>query len=154
MQQKRRERLQPADAAIALEPVEDPNLQTAQPRAVTPGAQDQSANQPTMVGGTVRESDGTPVAHAFVTMLAPGGRQLLRTFTDVDGHYAVTALPKDFVIVVLLARDHAPAVTRVLPSQGRRLQQDFVLAADVSTPESANFLTPPPDGKGSVKTSP
>jgi hypothetical protein len=90
-----------------------------------------------MVGGIVREADGTPVAHAFVTMLAPGGRQLLHTSTDVSGSYAATALPEDFLTIVLLARDHAPAVTRVLPRQGRRLRQDFVLAADTSTPEAA-----------------
>jgi protocatechuate 3,4-dioxygenase beta subunit len=43
----------------------------------------------TAVRGTVRDGDGSPVGQAVVTLIDVAGRQLGRTVSDEDGHYAV-----------------------------------------------------------------
>jgi len=142
LQQRRREHAQPDSAApVAQPPVQDRVIQTVKPHAVTPGARDQYGTRATMVGGVVHEPDGTPVPDALVTMLAPGGRQLLRTVTDRDGAYAATALPEEFVTIVLLAQGYAPAATRALPRQGHRLRQDFVAQPAIAPDHTAERAT-------------
>lgn len=110
------------------EPIEDPSLETATPRASHPDAGEHFGEQAPMLVGTVTLTNGEPVPHAFVTLLATGGRQLMRTTTDSEGRYAADGLPEDFVTIVLLTPGHSPAVARFLPDSGYTLRQDFVLS--------------------------
>jgi hypothetical protein len=109
------------------EPVEDPTLETPMPHATSPGHRRRLGEQPPMLVGTVRTPEGAPVAQVGVTILGPNGQQLLRTVTDHEGRYAATALPQDFVTVLLLTNEHTPAVARLLLADGHTFRQDFVL---------------------------
>ncbi|MFJ4838491.1 carboxypeptidase regulatory-like domain-containing protein [Streptomyces sp. NPDC088746] len=109
------------------ENVEDPSIQAPTPHALHPGSGERFGEEVPMLTGTVCHADGTPAPNAFVTVLAPGGRQLMHTTTDKAGRYAAAGLPEDFLAVLLLARDHSPVVTRLLVRTGHTLRQDFVL---------------------------
>ncbi|WP_433138772.1 carboxypeptidase regulatory-like domain-containing protein [Actinomadura nitritigenes] len=120
-----------AGAAAEEELVEDPTFEAPAPHAVSPAHHEHFGEVVPGLVGTVRTASGDPVADALVTVLATGGRQLMRTRTDDEGRYAAAGLPEDFVTVLLLARGHTPAVARVLLTTGRTHRQDFVLETPV-----------------------
>ncbi|WP_433238254.1 carboxypeptidase regulatory-like domain-containing protein [Actinomadura nitritigenes] len=120
-----------AGAAAEEELVEDPTFEAPAPHAVGPAHHEHFGEVVPGLVGTVRTASGDPVADALVTVLATGGRQLMRTRTDDEGRYAAAGLPEDFVTVLLLARGHTPAVARVLLTTGRTHRQDFVLETPV-----------------------
>ncbi|MFE9249005.1 hypothetical protein [Streptomyces sp. NPDC007088] len=126
MRRKEKERVGPTTAEA---PVEDPALETPVPHAVTPGAHDPFGERTTVLGGEVFHDDGRPASGVFITVLAEGGRQLLKTVTDEEGRWGAAGLDENWVSVLAIARGHTPAVTRVLPREGRVTRQDFVLAA-------------------------
>ncbi|MFE2427544.1 carboxypeptidase regulatory-like domain-containing protein [Streptomyces sp. NPDC059373] len=109
------------------ETVEDPSIQAPAPHALHPGSGKHFGEEAPMLIGTVCHADGTPAPNAMVMVLAPGGRQLMRTTTDEDGRYAAAGLPEEFLAVLLLARNHSPVVTKLLLRTGHTLRQDFIL---------------------------
>ncbi len=119
---------QPQGEVTAREPVEDPTLMASVPRAIDPLHHGPYREESALLGGVVRQENGVPLPHAFVTVLGEGGRQLLTTRTDEQGRYAAADLPEAFATVVLLAQGYAPAAARLLPRPGHPLRQDFDLA--------------------------
>jgi hypothetical protein len=124
--------------------IEDPAVAAPAARPMLPGVRGMWGAGP-MVSGRVRDTAGDPVAGVLVTMLTPGGSQLVRTRTDGEGRYGATGLPEDSTTVVLLAPGYAPAATRVFVEQGRPVRQDFVLvaAADATTSRATANGAPP-----------
>ncbi|MFJ8019465.1 carboxypeptidase regulatory-like domain-containing protein [Streptomyces sp. NPDC096311] len=123
-----------AQAAADQEPgeaveeiVEDPSIEMPVPRAVPQGVKHLSGTEP-VLHGTVTEEGGEPLAGATIMITTSLGRELTRTTTDANGDYGVAGLPEDFILLLLSAPRHAPAVTRILPQEGKVLRQDFELA--------------------------
>ncbi|MEV7156416.1 carboxypeptidase-like regulatory domain-containing protein [Streptomyces misionensis] len=70
---------------------------------------------------------GRPVPRALVTVLGPGGRQLVSTLTDARGEYAVTGLPEGYLSVVAAVPGRQPAVRQTLLGSGEVVRADFLL---------------------------
>ncbi|WP_375141310.1 carboxypeptidase-like regulatory domain-containing protein [Streptomyces murinus] len=65
--------------------------------------------------------------HALVTVLDPGGRQLLSTRTNAHGEYAATGLPEGYLSVVATLPGKQPAVRQRPLRRGDVVRADFLL---------------------------
>ncbi|MGW0691553.1 MULTISPECIES: MFS transporter [unclassified Streptomyces] len=84
--------------------------------------------------GRVLDADGTPVAHANVTLIDRMGRQAGLTVTDVAGRYALAAPSTGTFVLAGSATGYAPrACPATYPANGLPAEVDLVLT--VSAPE-------------------
>ncbi|WP_406321233.1 MFS transporter [Streptomyces sp. NBC_01637] len=84
--------------------------------------------------GRVLDADGTPVAHANVTLIDRMGRQAGLTVTDVAGRYTLAAPSTGTFVLAGSATGYAPrACPATYPANGLPAEVDLVLT--VSTPE-------------------
>ncbi|MET9477639.1 MFS transporter [Streptomyces sp. NPDC002917] len=84
--------------------------------------------------GRVLNADGTPVAHANVTLIDRMGRQAGLTVTDVAGRYALAAPSTGTFVLAGSATGYAPrACPATYPANGLPAEVDLVLT--VSAPE-------------------
>lgn len=72
----------------------------------------------TGVRGYIRDSDGTPVPQAVVTLIDLGGRQLGRTTTDPDGRYFVAAPAGGTYVLIGSGGARQPQATTVAVGEG------------------------------------
>ncbi|MGW9132812.1 MFS transporter [Streptomyces sp. NPDC055681] len=84
--------------------------------------------------GRVLDADGTPVAHANVTLIDRMGRQAGLTVTDVAGRYTLAAPSTGTFVLAGSATGYAPrACPATYPANGLPAEVDLVLT--VSAPE-------------------
>ncbi|WP_245672278.1 MSCRAMM family protein [Nocardia anaemiae] len=73
------------------------------------------------LGGRVHREDGRPVSGAVLTLIEPGGRQVARASSAVDGGYAITAPEPGGYVLIVSAIGHQPTAVNV--SVGQRSQR-------------------------------
>jgi MFS family permease len=79
------------------------------------------------VFGHVRQSGGTPLADATVTLIDPGGRQAGRGHTDPDGGYRVPVPTQGPYTLIAMAGTHQPYASTVRVG-GHPVEVDVLLA--------------------------
>jgi len=82
--------------------------------------------EPDLVGA-VHDPRRRPVPRALVTVLDPGGRQLVSTLTNAQGEYAATGLPEGYLSIVATLPGKQPAVQQRLLRSGDVVRADFML---------------------------
>ncbi|MEU8693533.1 carboxypeptidase regulatory-like domain-containing protein [Streptomyces sp. NPDC048665] len=107
-------------------PVEDPSVEAPSPTAL-PVHPHHFGEQLPMLEGTVRDDGQQPLRHAVVTIMDAGGRQLVRTSTNVRGQYAVTGLPEGYISVVASYPGRNPVVHQKLLQSGTAVRSDFTM---------------------------
>ncbi|MFE2071939.1 carboxypeptidase regulatory-like domain-containing protein [Streptomyces misionensis] len=113
-------------AEVQEPPVDDPSVEAPAPTALPVHRHHFGEPEPDLVG-TVRDPHERPVPRALVTVLGPGGRQLVSTLTDARGEYAVTGLPEGYLSVVAAVPGRQPAVRQTLLGSGEVVRADFLL---------------------------
>ncbi|TWV48897.1 hypothetical protein FRZ03_12925 [Streptomyces misionensis] len=113
-------------AEVQEPPVDDPSVEAPLPTALPVHRHHFGEPEPDLVG-TVRDPHERPVPGALVTVLGPGGRQLVSTLTNARGAYAVTGLPEGHLSVVASVQGREPAVRRTLLGSGEVVRADFLL---------------------------
>jgi EmrB/QacA subfamily drug resistance transporter len=96
---------------------------TAAPMLDTPV----EVSAPRGVHGTVRAGDGRGVAHAAVTLISLGGRQLGRSVTRPDGSYRLDAPEAGSYVLIAAADGHQPQASTVVVGD-EWLGHDLLLA--------------------------
>lgn len=81
------------------------------------------------VRGSVRGSDGNPIASATLTLISLQGRQLSRVVAGYDGSYALSAPGSGSYVLITAAEGHQPQAATVLVGDGEApLAFDIVLS--------------------------
>ncbi|MDX3076748.1 MFS transporter [Streptomyces sp. MI02-7b] len=80
-----------------------------------------------MIHGQVRNSEGTGVGHATLTLISLTGKQLGRAATGPDGGYALTAPGAGSYVLIAAADGHQPQATTVVVGE-EPVAHDVVLA--------------------------
>ncbi|WP_215450571.1 MFS transporter [Streptomyces sp. ATCC 21386] len=112
----------PADPAPEPEPTDTPPVQIPQARSpYLPGAP-----VPVPVRGTVRQSDGTVVTRAALTLIDAGGRQTGRGGSGDDGRYALSTPGPGAYVLIAAAGGHQPQAVSVTVGEGP-VEVDIVL---------------------------
>ncbi|NDZ77093.1 MFS transporter [Streptomyces sp. SID10853] len=110
-----------AEAAVAAVPEPLPASAAGRHAAPRPETDDQAGITDaagTGVRGYIRDSDGTPVPQAVVTLIDLGGRQLGRTTTDPDGRYFVAAPAGGTYVLIGSGGARQPQATTVAVGEG------------------------------------
>lgn len=110
-----------AEAAVAAVPEPLPASAAGRHAAPRPETDDQAVVTDaagTGVRGYIRDSDGTPVPQAVVTLIDLGGRQLGRTTTDPDGRYFVAAPAGGTYVLIGSGGARQPQATTVAVGEG------------------------------------
>ncbi|MEN1889535.1 carboxypeptidase regulatory-like domain-containing protein [Streptomyces mirabilis] len=107
-------------------PVEDPSVEVPAPTALPVHPHHFGELLP-MLEGTVSDAELQPIRHAAVTVMDPGGRQLVRTTTNARGEYAVTGLPEGYISVVASHPGRDPLIHQKLLQSGVAVRADFTL---------------------------
>ncbi|MGY0489732.1 carboxypeptidase regulatory-like domain-containing protein [Streptomyces sp. WG-D5] len=109
-------------------PLDDPAAETPVPTALPTQAHHFGELEPALTG-TVTGEGPEPLRGAAVVVLDGRGRQLLSTFTDDQGRYAVAGLPEDHLSLVASAPGRHPEAQRILVRPGAPAVADFSLRA-------------------------
>ncbi|WP_327658936.1 MULTISPECIES: carboxypeptidase regulatory-like domain-containing protein [unclassified Streptomyces] len=113
-------------AADEAAPVDDPAAETPVPTALPAQRHHFGEPVPTLTGVVV-DAAHEPLRGAAVVVLDGRGRQLVSTFTDDRGRYAVAGLPEDHLSLVASAPGKHPEAQRILVRQGAPATADFTL---------------------------
>ena len=115
-----------ADQEIQDPPVDDPAMESPLPTALPVHRHHFGEPEPDLVGA-VHDPRRRPVPRALVTVLDPGGRQLVSTLTNAQGEYAATGLPEGYLSIVATLPGKQPAVQQRLLRSGDVVRADFML---------------------------
>ncbi|MGI5253901.1 MFS transporter [Actinacidiphila glaucinigra] len=95
--------------------------------AVVSAAPEHAAAEGGIIQGQVRNSEGTGVAHATLTLLSLTGKQLGRAATRPDGGYALTAPGAGSYVLIAAADGHQPQASTVVVGE-EPVPHDVILA--------------------------